>query len=165
MIPKSAEMDLDSQLKDFFGQGERRVVLIGVGETLRGDDGVGVQIIELLKDTKMDRVLLLNTGVVPEAFTGKVVQYNPTHVLLLDAAHFRGEVGEVRLIEASKISGQTISTHSLPLSIFISYIEQLGSKVLLLGVQPKNIEFYSEMSPEVSETAKKIANVLARILS
>jgi len=110
--------------------------------------------------------MLLNTETVPEAFTGKVAEHKPTHVLLLDAANFRGELGDVKLIESSKIGGQAISTHSLPLTIFISYIEKtLDVKVLLLGVQPRNTEFYSEMSSEVAETAEEVAALLAKMLS
>ena len=158
-------MDLESQLREFFGEAEKRVALVGVGNPLRGDDGVGVKIIELLEGVALDNVMLLNTETVPEAFTGKVAEHKPTHVLLLDAANFRGELGDVKLIESSKIGGQAISTHSLPLTIFISYIEKMmGAKVLLLGVQPKNIEFFTEMSPEVEKTAEEIAALLRKIL-
>jgi len=158
-------MDLESQLREFFGEAEKRVALVGVGNPLRGDDGVGVKIIELLEGVALDNVMLLNTETVPEAFTGKVAEHKPTHVLLLDAANFRGELGDVKLIESSKIGGQAISTHSLPLTIFISYIEKMmGAKVLLLGVQPKNIEFFTAMSPEVEKTAEEIAALLRKIL-
>jgi hydrogenase 3 maturation protease len=158
-------MDLEAGLREFFGAGEKRVVVVGIGNPLRGDDGAGVKIIELVQETGLPDVMLLNTETVPEAFTGKVTEYKPTHVLLLDAANFHGEPGEVKLIESSRIGGQAVSTHSLPLTIFISYIEKtLDVKVLLLGVQPRNIEFYSEMSSEVAETAERVAALLAKML-
>jgi hydrogenase 3 maturation protease len=158
-------MDLESQLREYFGTGEKRVALVGVGNPLRGDDGVGVRIIELLEKAALENVMLLNTETVPEAFTGKVAEHKPTHVLLLDAANFRGEPGDVKLMDSSKIGGQAISTHSLPLTIFISYIEKtMGSKVLLLGVQPRNIEFFTEMSPEVERTAEEVADLLRKML-
>jgi hydrogenase 3 maturation protease len=158
-------MNLEAGLREFFGEGEVKAALVGIGNPLRGDDGVGVRIIELLQENGLRNVMLLNTETVPEAFTGKVAEYNPTHVLLLDAADFHGEPGDVKLIESSKIGGQTISTHSLPLTIFIDYIEKtLGSKVLLLGVQPGNIEYFSEMSLEVEKTAREITDLLRKIL-
>lgn len=158
-------MNLEEGLREFFGGGEVKAALVGIGNPLRGDDGVGVRIVELLQEDGPRNVLLLNTETVPEAFTGKVVEYNPTHVLLLDAANFRGEPGDVKLIESSKIGGQALSTHSLPLTIFIVYIEKtLGSRVLLLGVQPRNIEYFTEMSREVEKTAEEIADLLRKIL-
>ena len=159
-------MSLEAGLREYFGEGKWKVVLIGVGNPLRGDDGVGVRIIEQMQATQLPDVMLLNTETVPEAFTGKVIEYRPTHVLLLDASNFRGEPGEARLIESSRIGGQAVSTHSLPLTIFVSYIEKtLGIRVLLLGVQPKVAEFYAEMSAEVAKAAEKISALLIKVLS
>jgi len=159
-------MALEQRLREYFGEDERRVVLVGIGNPMRGDDGVGVKLIELLEEMGLTGVMLLNTETVPEAFTGKVESYEPTHVLLLDAANFGGQPGETKLIDSEHIGGHAISTHSLPLSIFIGYIEKsLGITVLLLGVQPKTVTFGEEMTPELVEASKRIAETLHRILS
>jgi hydrogenase 3 maturation protease len=157
-------MSLVADLAKFF-EDRVKTIIIGVGNPLRGDDGVGSKIIELLEKMDLQDVMLLNTETVPEAFTGKISEYEPTHVLLVDAANFRGNPGEARLISSAKIGGTAVSTHSLPLTIFISYIEKtLDVKVKLLGIQPKQIEFYSKMTPEVEEASKKISEKLGKIL-
>jgi len=164
--PDTGVMALEQQLRDYLGEGERRVVLMGVGNPMRGDDGVGVAIIQRLQESDLPGVLLLNTETVPESFIGKVESYQPTHVLLLDAANFGGRPGETRLIDSKHIGGQAVSTHSLPLTIFISYIEKsLGIKVLLLGVQPKAVVFGEEMTPDLEEASERIAETLHRLLS
>ena len=166
VIPNIGVMALEQGLREYFGEDERKVVLVGIGNPMRGDDGVGVKIIELLEARSLEGVMLLNTETVPEAFTGKVESYEPTHVLLLDAANFGGQPGETKLIDSEHIGGQAISTHSLPLNIFISYIEKsLGITVLLLGVQPKTVTFGEEMTPELVEASKRIAETLHRLLS
>ena len=166
VIPNIGVMALELELREYFGEDERRVVLVGIGNPMRGDDGVGVKIIERLEEMGLTGVMLLNTETVPEAFTGKVESYEPTHVLLLDAANFGGQPGETRLIDSKHIGGQAISTHSLPLNIFISYIEKsLEITVLLLGVQPKTVTFGEEMTPELVEASKRIAETLHKILS
>ena len=166
VIPNIGVMALMQELREYFGEDERRVVLVGIGNPMRGDDGVGVKIIERLEEMGLTGVMLLNTETVPEAFTGKVESYEPTHVLLLDAANFGGRPGETRLIDSTHIGGQAISTHSLPLSIFISYIEKsLGITVLLLGIQPKTVTFGDEMTTELAEASKRIAETLNRVLS
>jgi len=159
-------MSLEEGLSEYFGTGDRRVVIVGVGNPIRGDDAVGPKIIELLETKPIKNVLLLNTESVPEAFTGKVEQFNPTHVLLVDAANFRGMPGETKLITGEQIGGQAISTHSLPLNIFISYIEKsLGISVILLGIQPMSINLGESMSEPVDKVAKIVADTLHRILS
>ena len=159
-------MELAGGLRDYFGDGENRVVLVGVGNPMRADDGVGSKIIELLQKRLLENVMLINAETVPEAFTGKVEKYKPTHVMLIDAANFRGQVGEARLITGAQIGGQALSTHSLPLSLFISYIEKsIDVLVILLGIQPKTIDFDMPMSREIEEAAVSIADTLIQILS
>ena len=157
-------MSLEADLAKFFEE-RGKTIVIGVGNPLRGDDGVGMKILEYLEDMDLPDVMLLNTETVPEAFTGKVSEYEPTHVLLVDAANFRGEPGDAKLISSAQIGGTAVSTHSLPLTIFITYIEKaLNVKVKLLGIQPKRIEFYTEMTPELEEASKKISEILIKIL-
>jgi hydrogenase 3 maturation protease len=157
-------MSLEANLAKFFEE-RGKTVIIGVGNPLRGDDGVGMKILEYLEDMDLPDVMLLNTETVPEAFTGKVSEYEPTHVLLVDAANFRGDPGDAKLISSAQIGGTAVSTHSLPLTIFITYIEKtLDVKVKLLGIQPKRIEFYTEMTPELEEASKKISEILIKIL-
>ena len=159
-------MSLHDSLREYFGESARRVVLVGVGNPMRADDGVGPRIIELLEERPLDNVMLLNTETVPEAFTGKVEEHKPTHIMLIDAANFKGQVGATKLIMGTQIGGQAISTHSLPLSIFISYIEKsIGVPMILLGIQPKTIDFYKSMSPEIEEAAVSIADTLYQLLS
>jgi hydrogenase 3 maturation protease len=159
-------MSLEQGLREYFGTEQKRVVIVGVGNPIRGDDAVGPKIIELLEETPMKDVLLLNTESVPEAFTGKVEEFKPTHVLMVDAANFRGAPGETKLITGEQIGGQAISTHSLPLNIFISYIEKsLSVDVLLLGIQPLSIGLGAPMTEPLEAAAVSVANTLYQILS
>jgi hydrogenase 3 maturation protease len=158
-------MSLKKNLKIFFGRGEKRVVLVGVGNPYRGDDGAGSNLIEILKTKSLNNTLLINAESVPEAFITRVEEYNPSHVLIIDAANFHGVPGDMRFITSEQIGGQTISTHSLPLNIFISYVEKtLGVPVLLLGIQPASIIYGEELSPNVVKSVKILANTLFKIL-
>jgi hydrogenase 3 maturation protease len=159
-------MSLEAELREYFGEEEKRVVLVGVGNPMRADDGVGTKIIELLQEKPLENVLLINSETVPESFTSKVTGFKPSHVMLIDAANFRGEVGETKMITSAQIGGQAVSTHSLPLTIFINIIEHdLDLEVILLGIQPKTIEFYAPMTPKIEEAASFIANTLYQVLS
>ena len=159
-------MSLEAELREYFGEDERRVVLVGVGNPMRADDGVGPMIIELLREKPIDNVLLINSETVPESFTSKVTDHEPTHVLLVDAANFRGAAGDTKMITSTQIGGQAVSTHSLPLTIFINVIEHnLNIDVMLLGIQPTTIEFFAPMTPVIEAAAVSIANTLHQVLS
>jgi len=85
---------------------------------------------------------------------------------MIDAANFKGAPGETKLITGEEIGGQVISTHSLPLNIFISYIEKsLGVTVLLLGIQPLSIGLGEPMTEPVEAAAISMVDTLYQILS
>ena len=98
-------MSLRAELEVFLGEpGGRRVVLVGIGSSIRHDDVVGLKVLELVEGKFPPSVLLLLTETVPESYTGAIRDFAPTHVLLLDAAHFNGAPGEGRIIPTKMIA-------------------------------------------------------------
>jgi len=142
-----------------------RVVVAGVGSSLRKDDFVGVEVVRNLRDRVSQAVYLIECEEAPESFIGPISEFKPTHVLIVDAAMLESEPGSVRLIEPQKIGGVAISTHALPLRIFSEYlVETTGAKVALLAIQPKETDFGEGLTPELKETAEAVACLLAEIL-
>jgi hydrogenase 3 maturation protease len=160
-------MALRGELKAFFGgRDDRRVVIVGIGSPIRHDDVVGLRVLELLEGKTPKNVLLLSTETVPESYTGAIRDFSPTHVLLLDAAHFNGTPGEGRIIPPQSIANISVSTHSLPLNIFIDYLKKsICENVILLGVQGVNIDLGEGLTPEVEGEARALADLLSEILS
>lgn len=153
--------DLEGWLK-----GYSRLVILGIGNPLRGDDVLGVEIVRELRGKVPKGVRLIDGGIMPENFIGKIRRFRPSHVLLIDAAHFGGEAGDARLIKPEHISGVAISTHSMPLSILVELIcVGTGAKVALLGIEPKKTGLGDEVSLEVREAIKGGAKLIAEVLS
>jgi hydrogenase 3 maturation protease len=158
-------MSLREELAGFLGDGDRRVAVMGIGSPIRGDDAAGLLVVEELQGCGLRDVLLVSAETVPESFTGKIRGFGPTHVLMIDAADFRGAPGEARMIPKTVIGGSTISTHSMPLNVLIDFIEKTTrSRVALLGVQPKCTEFGAEVTPEIREASRKIASIICELL-
>jgi len=144
----------------------KRLVILGIGNPMRGDDQVGVEIATLLRGKVPDKVKIIDCQTVPENFIGEIRRFSPSHVLMIDAAHFEGRPGEARLIKPEMISGISISTHNIPLSVLAEVIEKtVGARVMLLAIQPRRIAFGEEMSVEVQRSARRIARMLLKIIS
>ena len=159
-------MLLEQELREFFGNEIKIVVIMGVGQSLRGDDAVGPRVIELLESKKMSDVILINAETVPENYVGKIAQYNPSHVLIVDAANFHGSPGETKLISKEEIGGQRISTHKLPLNISIHFIEDsTNASIIVLGIQPMSIGLGDPMTEPLEAAAVSVSNTLYQILS
>jgi hydrogenase 3 maturation protease len=160
-------MSLRAELRAFLGGAEgRRVVVVGVGSPIRLDDFVGLRVLELLEGRAPEGVLLLSTETVPESYTGSIRDFHPTHVLIVDAANFGGRPGEGRLIPPEAIANTSVSTHSLPLHIFISYVKKtICPNVALLGIQAAKIDMGEGLTPAVEEGAAEMAKLLTELFA
>ena len=144
----------------------QRIVLAGIGNPIRKDDFAGVRIIQNLKGKTAKNVFLIECETVPESFTQQIIDFNPTHILLIDAAILGLKPGESRLIEPEKLtSSSSYSSHMLPLRIFCEYVSQASkAKIGLLLIEPKDTEFGEGLTPELGAAAKSISRILLKIL-
>jgi hydrogenase 3 maturation protease len=139
-----------------------RCVVACIGNDLRGDDGVGPFVAALLKPTA--DLTVVDCGETPENYLGVIAGCNPEKVVIIDAAYFGGEPGEVRTVRKSEIGGGGASTHDAILTLFADYIEaRTGAEAFFIAIQPKNSEVGSGLSPEVERTARELAAAINRI--
>ena len=97
--------------------------------------------------------------------TGEVKKFKPTHVLIVDAADLGAKPGSAELIDFHKTGGVTFSTHQLPMNILSSYLSQeLSCEVILLGIQPKSLEFGSKPSKEIKAAVNRISSIIRKLL-
>ncbi|MHA1603305.1 MAG: hydrogenase maturation peptidase HycI [Candidatus Freyarchaeota archaeon] len=154
---------LEDTLKKFLNN-PAKIVLLGVGSEFHGDDYVGVIICKRLKNRVPENVSIIEAGVSPENFTGKLRRINPSHIILIDAADMCSAPGSVRIINSSDIGGLPISTHHLPLSMFINYLEEsTNSSVIFIGIQPKSTNFGESLSSELERVAQNLSHVLKKV--
>ena len=158
--------DVQKALKKWLVNAER-VVVAGIGNPIRMDDFVGVKIVQDLKDKVSERVYLIECETVPESYLQSIVEFNPTHVLLIDAAILGLKPGETRFVSPERMADfPAISTHMLPLRIFCEYLTATTkAKIALLLVEPKNVEFGEGLTPDVQAGAEKIVNILLKLFS
>ena len=128
------------------------VAVLGFGNRLWRDDGAGSVLAERLKDAH-PHAPVFDAGMVPENFLEKVAATEPDRVLLIDAADFAGEPGEVRMFAGDDLAFTGISTHAGSPRMLAGYLEaRTGAQVALLAIQTGNTEQGDGLSAEV-ETA------------
>ena len=146
--------------------GAKKVVIAGIGNPIRSDDYVGLNIVQNLQGKVSENVCLLECETVPESYLLEIEEFKPTQVLLIDAAFLGLNPGEVSLVNTEKISDfPAITTHMLPLRIFCEYVKQAtGAKIALLLIEPKSMEFGEGLTLEVQAAAEKITKILLELL-
>ncbi|MHA2359495.1 MAG: hydrogenase maturation peptidase HycI [Candidatus Thorarchaeota archaeon] len=153
----------EKELKDFIA-GAKKIAVLGIGNDMRTDDGLGLFIIENLK-IEDPRIMIENVGSVPEGFAKNLASFGAERVIMVDAADMLKSPGHIELITKDRIGGIAISTHRMPLSFLMMYLEQeTGGKTLLIGIQPKSIQFGEGLTPEIQEVVDKTITSLERIL-
>ena len=142
------------------------LVLIGMGNLDRSDDGLGIDLVSRLKTQHPDRVFSEHErsveGIVLELFDRAEFET----VLFIDAMDFGGKPGDVKIFSVNDIEKfvPAFSTHKIPISFLMKIIHENGRKPFLLGVQPESLELFGEMSLSVKTTLDRLSEKLTQFL-
>lgn len=159
-------MSFEAQLKDFLKDFEKLIIL-GVGNELKSDDGVGPFIVKNLmaENIESDRLLLINAETVPENFTGKIRKENPSHVIIVDACLMGCKPGDIRIVDKDDFTNIGISTHSMSLSYFVKYLERdTDFKIIFVGIEPETMDWGENPTENVEKTAYDFIKIIKGIL-
>ena len=133
--------------------------VIGIGNPLRGDDGVGVALVARLREAGVpDGVDLLDGGLGGLALLDDFEDV--ARVILVDAADFGGAPGDVAVIDlaASPIEeNPSMSLHE-GLTALVPLLQSLGScpELLLVAVQPRCLEVTTDLSADLAAALPRI---------
>lgn len=155
------KQELKNQLKR-----AKKIVIIGVGSELRGDDIAGLIVVrELESINNSKRIKVFSGATAPENFIGKISRFRPTHLVIIDSADMHEQPGTIRIIDREKISGFSFCTHQLPLKMMADYIsEMLGCHIFIIGIQPASLGFGKSPSKEVEDAARQTAKLLKDVV-
>lgn len=169
MAQEPWQVKLQSILKPATGEAPlNKVAIVGIGNSLQGDDAAGVEIahdLNLLVDD-CEHVIIVNAGSAPENLTGVLRRFDPDWVLLIDAADMGEEPGTLRWVDWSETNGISASSHTLPLSVLSRYlVEELKCEVVLLGIQPHTLSFGGPLSGPVQHAVDQLVSEIYGLLT
>lgn len=130
-------------------------LIMCIGNPEGGDDAVGPYVAQKLKGSGID---FIDCGTNPENYTSVVKRKNPEKLIIIDASDMGLEPGQIRIVPKEKIGLMHISTHGIPISVLMNYLEQYVKKVILIGIQPKNMS--GNMSKIVCRSGEKVVELL-----
>ena len=159
-------MSFESQLKDFLTDCEKLIIL-GVGNELKCDDGVGPFIIKKLKEECIEdkNKLFINAETVPENFTGKIRKEKPTHLIIVDACLMGSRPGDIKIVDKYDFANIGISTHSMSLSFFVRYLEKdTDFGIVFIGIEPESMDYSEKLTENVEKTAYEFIDILKGII-
>lgn len=137
---------------------DNNILVLGLGNVLLGDDGVGIHVVEALRqrDRNHARVLLRDGGTIGMALLPDIEAANS--LIVVDATVFEGEAGAVAVFEGGhmdeKLRAKPSSVHEVALADLMAAATLMGSwpkQRALVGIRPANIDWGLEPSQVVSD--------------
>lgn len=169
--PDAPSRDLTAALRQRLSG---RVAVMGIGNPLRGDDGVGCVVARKLRRafawvpageepaaSGVTTVAVVDAEEIPEGYLDVLEAARPAVVVLVDAADLGCAPGALTLVDGARLRDDTTCTHRTPLAPLVRYLEQrTGAAVLLAAIQPGGERWADSLSGEVEDTANRLANIL-----
>jgi hydrogenase 3 maturation protease len=136
----------------------KRILLLGVGNRLRGDDAVGSLLVEYLQG-KVD-IPLIDAGDVPENYIGPIEDSGAEVVLIVDATDMGANAGDIAIFDIEQVQEKFVSTHTANLGLMFKVIPpEKRPQVIVLGIQPGNMELGQGLSEPVQATLERLEEV------
>lgn len=129
-----------------------KVVVLGIGNALKSDDGAG----SILAGRLIGKIpfIVYDASASPENYLGKIIRDQPQTIVLVDAADMGGKAGEFRVLDGQEVKTSNLfSTHNSSVALTIGYLqEHCKAGIVALLIQPKTIAFGDTLSAEVEKT-------------
>jgi len=136
----------------------RKTLILGIGNTLLQDEGVGVHAIRALAEQTMrrDDIKLMDGGTLSFALAGAIEDAD--NLIVIDAAQLGGEPGTTKIFEGDAMDAfvggnRKLSVHEvslIDLLMIARLAEQLPRQRALIGIQPRDIDWGEQPSPPVA---------------
>ena len=147
-----------------------RTLVIGLGNPLMGDDGVGLAALERLREEwSLDRVELADGGTWGMSLLPMIEDAD--RMLLVDAIAAGEAPGEIIVLERDRLPiylSRKLSPHQVDLSDVLAAAELRGTlpeHTVAIGVQPASVELRTELSPVVQRALDPLVDaVIARLV-
>lgn len=139
-----------------------KVVIVGVGNIFRGDDGFGPALVERLKGKV--QATCIDAGTVPENYIGVISREKADTVLLIDAAHLDIRPGEYDILEKKDLVNYGLTTHDISPRMLIEHLErETQALICMLAVQPAHISYGVAMSDSVEKALEELSELIKKL--
>jgi len=139
--------------------GVRLLIVLGIGNELRGDDAAGLLVARLLKRFNNDRFEAVECGVSIETCIDYAFEKKPSHLLIVDAFP---EKGRLMVLDPEDLEAHApVSTHAIPLPLLLEALgKPVETSVKILGIGVESFEFGAAISNECLKTVEEVADAI-----
>ena len=141
-----------------------RILVVGIGNPLRGDDGFGPALAQRLAG--YPGILAIDAGTAPENHLGPLRRAEVDTILVVDSGCLGREPGEWEIVEQEEAFAPGFTTHAPSPALFLDYLRaSTSARIVLLAVQAKSLTLGAPMTPRVQSTLDVLVRAIAEMAS
>lgn len=147
-------------------------LVLGIGNTLLSDEGVGIHVIEHLRDGAADTsgLELLDGGTLSFTLAGAIGAH--PRLVVVDAARLDGPPGSVAVFEGEamdqRLRSGLQSVHEVGLADLLDIArltDTLPARRALVGIHPQSLDWGDEPSPPVAAAVPEAARIVLDLVA
>ncbi|MBC8273947.1 MAG: HyaD/HybD family hydrogenase maturation endopeptidase [Chloroflexi bacterium] len=148
-------------------ESSHRITVLGIGNLLLKDEGIGIHVVQKLAGVVSDaNVNIIDAGTYPDFLT--LVDTSIDKLIVVDAVKADNEPGTIYRLTLDDLdldSTSPISLHEIGVldSLKImALFDRLPESTVIIGIEPKTIDFGLDLSPEIEEKLPEIINLVLK---
>lgn len=159
-----ASEDWQARLRSTIARTDGSTDIVGVGNPLRGDDAIGLEIVSRLRSSMgpapAKGLRIHETSVAPERLLSRLAS-SAGRIIIFDAVQSSERPGKIVCGGLGDTKYGFFATHNIPLKLLPGLAERLND-VLVVGVQPVSLEVGEGLSDVVRVSAERIVAEVTR---
>lgn len=146
---------------------QRRILILGVGNTLLKDEGAGVRVVEYLRERYEfpESVSCIDGGTAGPALTSLLSAFD--HAIIVDAVRYGSAPGTLYRIPADQlsISPPVMATaHQIGIRDVLALVmlenDEHCPETVIIGVEPQEVSPGLELTPEIGALIPQLARLV-----
>ncbi len=144
---------------------EKKILVLGVGNTILKDEGIGVHVLKELEDHDLPPNVWLHDGWVAGIDLLEVIQ-EADKLIIVDAVDAQCEPGAIFRFAPHEVEAMVkdhkSSLHQIDLfeTLKIAKFLDNSPETVVIGVQPKEIDWGLELTPELQALIPKVIELV-----
>ena len=158
--------DLSARLRECILGGAGTTHVFGIGNPLRQDDAVGLEVVSSLRrrigpgSRKVVKIHGLSSN--PERLISDLASRGE-RIVLIDAVEAKQEPGTIVCTRLSETKFGFFATHNIPLRL-VPGVAENAADTYVVGIQPESVLVREGLSDVVKESSEKLVAMIARLV-
>ena len=146
---------------------QAKIVILGIGNLLLGDEGIGIHFVRMLNEESLDyaNLEIIDGGICPE-FASFVEDAHK--LIIVDAVKGGKKPGTIYHFGIDDVMmdlPMKLSLHQMGVIDSLKMLRLVGKEpkdTIIIGIEPKNINCGLELSPEVKKGLAELRKIVAQ---